>query len=114
MTEASMSVAPVWRWLKPQTVRFRLINTSSRPIVPTVAMFCRIQWCLPGTTFSPRLMQPASHINAKNMLALLRFLFNLALIALGFAFLSAIGFGYLFAHPEVKTISQLFQHLSRT
>ena len=42
------------------------------------------------------------------MLTLLRSLIKLALIALVFAFVAAIGGGFLFAHPEIKTLSQLF------
>ena len=42
------------------------------------------------------------------MLALLRFLFKLACLTLVLAFISSIGMAWLFTHPEVKTVAQLF------
>ena len=41
------------------------------------------------------------------MLALLRFLLLAACVLLVLAFVAAIGMGWLFAHPEVKTFGQL-------
>lgn len=46
---------------------------------------------------------------ASLMLSLLRFLVKCALIALVVAFLSSIGMAFLFAHPEIKTFSQIIR-----
>lgn len=44
-----------------------------------------------------------------HMLALLRFLVKCALIALVVAFFSSIGMAYLWAHPELKSLSQIIR-----
>ena len=42
------------------------------------------------------------------MLSLLRFLFKLACLVLVLAFIGSVGIGYLFANPQIQTVSQLF------
>lgn len=50
----------------------------------------------------------AAQFTSPLMLYLIRFLVKLACIVLVLAFFGSIGMAWLFAHPEVKTFTQLF------